>query len=241
MYGEVRIGHREAWRTTRGDRRPRAPTSSRGRSSSQARARGVSTHGELGKETGFLGSFLFGVIFLLVRVWHVGHALHICEFRFGCAGAPRTALLGLDCPLVVNVLVPFAQGIIILIANDEIVHHAGVALPENLNAVRAYQYMSASSSSRQKKREEALYHTRFLQTNNISHVCHINAAFELKTWLSPNRGGGLVFAHHQFGLLFVRVDILAAEKDAFEKVDMVLVSRNQGNIPPSKSAIGVSF
>jgi hypothetical protein len=44
----------------------------------------------------------------------------------------------------------------------------------------------------------------------------------LKAGLALGCKGGLVFVHHEFGFLLVRVDVFAAQKNAFEQVDMIL-------------------
>lgn len=48
---------------------------------------------------------------------------------------PRAAFFRLSQALGIDVLVPFLHDIFILVADDEIVNHSWVTLPENLNPV----------------------------------------------------------------------------------------------------------
>jgi hypothetical protein len=50
---------------------------------------------------------------------------------------PSIALTSLEVPLVVNVLMPLLHNIVILVTDDEIVNDARIALPEDLDSVRA--------------------------------------------------------------------------------------------------------
>jgi hypothetical protein len=60
-----------------------------------------------------------------------------------------------------------------------------------------------------KGRENA--HTWLLKANDIRHIGHVDATFQLQTWLAPDSCGRLILAHHQLRFLLVWVDILAAE------------------------------
>lgn len=80
---------------------------------------------------------LIGVIFLLVRIWHVGHAFQVSEFAVGRAGVPKSAALRLNCTLQVDVFIPIAHRVFVLIADDEIVDDTRVTFPEDLNAIKS--------------------------------------------------------------------------------------------------------
>lgn len=58
----------------------------------------------------------------------------------------------------------------------------------------------------------------------IRYVCHVNATLKLQPWFSFHSSSWFIFADNQFRFLLVRIDIFAAEKDTFEKVDVVLDS-----------------
>jgi hypothetical protein len=70
-------------------------------------------------------------------------------------------------------------------------------------------------------------HTRLLQADNVRDICHIDPTFQLKAGLALGIKGGLVFVHHEFSLLLVRIDVFAAQKDAFKQVDMILNQSSQ--------------
>ena len=80
---------------------------------------------------------VFGIVLLLVGVWHVGHALHVSKLAVRCTGVAQSASLRLDRPLGVNIFVPITHGIFIDITNDKIVDHTRVSFPENLNTVES--------------------------------------------------------------------------------------------------------
>ena len=133
--------HRKRWIGSRIARsgvrvRNRGGAATGGRSSSQTSTRRISAHGEFG----LIGIFVVGVIgiiLLLIGVWHVRHALHVCELAVGCTSIAQSASLRLNRPLGINVLVPIPHGVFIYISDDEIVHDTGVSFPENLNTVQS--------------------------------------------------------------------------------------------------------
>lgn len=61
-----------------------------------------------------------------------------------------------------------------------------------------------------------------MQPNDIGHICHVDPAFQLKTGFPLDSGRRPVLTHNEFGLLFIRVDIFAAEENSLEEVDVVL-------------------
>lgn len=134
MHGQIGLGH--------GVARPsatwsRTAAASRRRPSSQARARGISAHGKFGEKAALLGCRLVCVIVLLIRIRQAGQILHVRELRLGSSGASRISMFGLECALVVDVLVPFAHNIIIRKAYDEVVHDSRVTFPEDLYLIGA--------------------------------------------------------------------------------------------------------
>lgn len=66
------------------------------------------------------------------------------------------------------------------------------------------------------------WHTRFLKPDDIGHIRHIYAALELKSWLTLTGMQFIFAATDQSRFLFIRVYILAAKEDSFEKIYMVL-------------------
>lgn len=65
-------------------------------------------------------------------------------------------------------------------------------------------------------------HTLLVHGNDMSHICHIDATFQLKTWLPPHIWHGFFFSNNKFGLLFIWVDIFATKKDLLKKIHVVL-------------------
>ena len=82
-----------------------------------------------------------------VGVGHVRHISHVRKFCLGCTGVPCAAVFCLNCSLVVNVPVPFAHGIFILVAYDEVVHYARITFPKDLNTIRACETVSTQQTS----------------------------------------------------------------------------------------------
>lgn len=58
--------------------------------------------------------------------------------------------------------------------------------------------------------------TRLLKAHNIGDIGHIDSTLQLKSRLSFRSETWLVFVHHEFGLLLVRIDVFAAQKDPLE-------------------------
>lgn len=75
--------------------------------------------------------------------------------------------------------------------------------------------------------------TRLLKAHDICDIGHVDSALQLKTRLSFRAKTRLVFVHHKFGLLFVRVDVLAAQKNALKQEDVVLKPCHVSGIPGS--------
>jgi hypothetical protein len=64
--------------------------------------------------------------------------------------------------------------------------------------------------------------TWLLETDNICDICHVDTTLQLKTRFALCGKAGLIFTHHKLGLLFVGVDILAAQKNTLKKENMIL-------------------
>lgn len=109
--------------------RNRACTASSSRSSSQASTGRIPAHGKFGVVR------VIGIILLLVWVWHVRHTFHVGEFAVGRARIPDGTTFRLDLPLIVDILIPGTHSIFVNIADDEIIYHARVTLPKDLNTV----------------------------------------------------------------------------------------------------------
>jgi hypothetical protein len=139
---------------------------------------------------------------LLVRVRHVGHVLHVRKLAVGGAGVASIALLRLNQPLVVDVFVPIAHRVLVLVADDKIVDNPGISFPEDLDAIEAW----------------------LLETDNIGDIRHVDSTFQLQTGLASVCKIWFILVESELRLLLVGVDIFAAKEDAFEKVDVVLVS-----------------
>lgn len=68
--------------------------------------------------------------------------------------------------------------------------------------------------------------TGLLKAHDICDIGHVDSALQLKTRLSFRSETRLVFVHHEFGLLLVRIDVFAAQKNTLEQVNMVLNGRD---------------
>jgi hypothetical protein len=96
--------------------------------------------------------------------------------------------------LGVDIFVPVLHGIFVRVADDEIVDDTWVTFPEDLDAIE----------------------TRFLKADDVRDIGHVNPALQLKTGFSFPCESRLVFVHHELSLLFIRIDVLAAQKDTLE-------------------------
>jgi hypothetical protein len=64
-----------------------------------------------------------------------------------------------------------------------------------------------------------------MKPTNVGDIGHIDSPFELKTRFSLGIRCWSVLVAHEFRLLFIGIDILAAEEDSFKEIDMVLLRR----------------
>lgn len=112
------------------------------------------------------------------------------------------ALLRLNQSLVVDVFVPIAHCVLVLVADDKIVDNPGISFPEDLDAIEAW----------------------LLETDNICDIRHVDSTFQLQTGLASVRKMWFILVESELRLLLVGVDIFAAKENAFEKVDVVLIS-----------------
>lgn len=61
-----------------------------------------------------------------------------------------------------------------------------------------------------------------MKADNICDICHVDTTLQLKARPALSQETWLIFAHHELGLLLVRIDVLAAQKDTLKKENMVL-------------------
>lgn len=135
MHGDSRIRTtipRAAVRVSNG-----ASAASGGRPRSQARAGRISAHGEVGVIRPVRPEIVV-IELVLVGVWNIGHALHVCELAVRSASMTEGTALGLDLPLGIDFFVPALHGLFILVTDDEVVDNARVTLPEDLDAIHAW-------------------------------------------------------------------------------------------------------
>jgi hypothetical protein len=108
--------------------------------------------------------------------------------------------------LGVDIFVPILHGVFVGVPNYEIVDDTRVTFPEDLDTIEA----------------------RLLKADDIRDIGHIDSALQLKTRLSFRCERGFIFSHHELGLLLVRVDVFATQKDALEQKDVVLANHVSG-------------